>query len=145
MQNCILIEGEGGKGLDPRDWSVVTAGLEQSATAAEDSRCLRPAPVHLLSSLSLSLSPSLSRSESGCGKCRRLGERFPASFSRARLPCMPSLVLPARSGQIAPHCARLAENRRLTRLGGDYRHHMQRIHGALDATNFFPPRRLEDD
>jgi len=49
MQNCRSIEGEGGKGLDPRDWRVGTAGLEQSV-AAEDSRCWRPAPVHLLSS-----------------------------------------------------------------------------------------------
>jgi len=37
--------------------------------------------------LSLSPSPSLSRSESesGHGKCRRLGKRFRASFSRARV------------------------------------------------------------
>ena len=34
------------------------------------------------------------------------------------------------------------ENRR---LGDDYRRHMKRIHGALDASIFFPPRRLGGD
>ena len=66
---------------------------------------------------SLYLSPSLSRSESTAG---RLGMRIPAHF-------------PARV---------FVENRR---LGDDYRRHMKRIHGALDASIFSPPRRLGSD
>jgi len=59
--------------------------------------------------LSLYLSPSLSHSEFAAGS---VGAQIPARFP-----------------------ARLVENRR---LGDDYRRHMQRIHGTLDASIFFP-------
>ena len=65
--------------------------------------------------LSLYLSPSLSHSEFAAGS---VGAQIPARFP-----------------------ARLVENRR---LGDDYRRHMQRIHGTLDASIFFPPGRLVD-
>jgi len=70
------------------------------------------------------------------GKCRRADSR---SFSRTRIS--PSARFHPRTLAKSPRGARLVENRR---LGDDYRRHMQRIHGTLDASIFFPPGRLVD-